>query len=178
MTRGFLGDRDRYLATYFTRFGDRVWCHGDWARVDANGQWFVTGRSDDTLKIAGKRVGPGEVEAAAISHPAVREAAAIGLADVVKGTRLVVVAVATEGADASAKLGAEVAAHIGSRLGASMRPAAVIWTSALPVTRSGKILRGLIRQVLAGEAPTNLTTLANPDALAALVDSARESPLT
>jgi len=168
MTRGFLGDSERYLETYFSRFGESVWCHGDWARVDADGEWFVTGRADDTLKIAGKRVGPGEVEAAAIEHAAVREAAAIGVPDPVTGDRLVLVAVPRHGFVPDAATGSEVAAHVAARLGSTMRPAAVIWVDALPVTRSGKILRGVIRRLLRGEAPGDLASVANPEALAAL----------
>jgi acetyl-CoA synthetase len=172
MTRGFLNDPERYIETYFARFGTSVWSHGDWAVVDDDGFWFLTGRSDDTLKIGGKRVGPGEVESVAVSHPAVREAAAIGLADAIKGTRLVLVAVAREGFDPTAELGREVAEHVGAHLGATMRPAAVAWVASLPVTRSGKILRGVIRRVLAGDDPGNLASVANPEAVEAVRDAA------
>lgn len=165
MTRGFLNDPQRYLETYFSRFGGGVWDHGDWARIDEDGQWFLTGRADDTLKIAGKRVGPGEVEAAAIAHPAVREAAAVGLPDPVKGTRLVLVAVARATIEASPELGRQVAEHVAGALGATLRPAAVVWVPALPVTRSGKILRGALRRVLAGEDPGPLVSAANPEVL-------------
>jgi acetyl-CoA synthetase len=168
MTRGFLGDPQRYLESYFAKFGESVWCHGDWARVDGDGQWFLTGRSDDTLKIAGKRVGPGEVESVAIEHPAVREAAAIGLPDPLKGDALVLVAVPRAGFEPGDALGRELAAHVAARLGSAMRPARVVWVDALPVTRSGKILRGVIRRVLRGEAPGDLASAANPEALAGL----------
>ncbi|HUK13877.1 MAG TPA: AMP-binding protein [Thermoanaerobaculaceae bacterium] len=168
MTRGFLGDPARYLDTYFARFGESIWSHGDWARVDEDGQWFLTGRADDTLKIAGKRVGPAEVEAAAVAHPAVREAAAVGLPDPVKGTRLVLVAVPRPGFTPGDALAEEVIAHIGAHLGPTMRPARVLWATALPVTRSGKILRALIRQVLVGETVGSSASLANPEALDAL----------
>ena len=174
MTRGFLGDRRRYLDTYFARFGERVWCHGDWALADADGAWFITGRADDTLKIAGKRVGPGEVEAAAISHPAVREAAAVGVPDDVKGTRLVLVAVPAPSYTPTERLTQEVSRHVEARLGPAMRPAQVVWAAALPVTRSGKILRGLIGRVLAGQAPGSTASVANPEALAALASRAGE----
>jgi acetyl-CoA synthetase len=168
MTRGFLGDRQRYLETYFAKFGESVWCHGDWALADADGAWFITGRADDTLKVAGKRVGPGEVEAAAISHPAVREAAAVGVPDEVKGTRLVLVVVPSADAAPSAELARQVALHLEARLGPALRPSRVVWTAALPVTRSGKIMRGLIGRVLAGEAPGSTASVANPEALDAL----------
>ncbi|MGV8041294.1 MAG: hypothetical protein AB2L07_14915 [Thermoanaerobaculaceae bacterium] len=165
MTRGFLGDRERYLETYFSRFGETIWSHGDWARVDEDGQWFLSGRADDTLKIAGKRVGPGEIEAAATSHPAVREAAAVGLPDPVTGTRLVLVAVARPGFAADEVLAADVAAFLGRHLGPTLRPSRVLFASALPQTRSGKVLRGAIRRVLVGEAAEGGLTIANPEAL-------------
>jgi acetyl-CoA synthetase len=176
MTRGFLGDRQRYLDTYFGRFGEGVWCHGDWALADADGAWFITGRADDTLKIAGKRVGPGEVEAAAISHPAVREAAAVGVPDAVRGTRLVLVAVPGPGTVPTEELAQDVARHLEAHLGPAMRPSQIVWTSALPVTRSGKIVRGLIGRVLAGQSPGSTATVANPEALQALASRAGAPP--
>ncbi len=178
MTRGFLGDEARYRETYFARFGESVWCHGDWALVDPDGYWFLHGRSDDTLKIAGKRVGPGEVEAAAMNHPAVREAAAVGLADPVKGTRLVLVAVAAPGHAPSDSLAREVAEKVGALLGGTMRPSVVLWVPALPVTRSGKILRGLIRRVLAGEEAGSTASVANPEALERLAELAPAGPFS
>ncbi len=168
MTRGFLNDPERYMETYFSRFGPAVWFHGDWAMVDERGFWYLTGRADDTLKIAGKRVGPGEVEAAAVSHPAVREAAAIGLSDEIKGTRLVLVVAPAPGAHPGPELAQEIAAHVEAHLGAAMRPAEVRWVTALPVTRSGKIVRGVIRRALAGEDPGDLASVANPEAVQAL----------
>src|SRR5450756_19599 len=90
MTRGFWGDRQRYLDTYWSRF-EGVWVHGDWAYVDPeDGLWYVLGRSDDTLKIAGKRLGPAEVESVLVHHPEVVESAAIGVPDEIKGMALVV----------------------------------------------------------------------------------------
>ncbi|RMG43536.1 MAG: AMP-dependent synthetase [Acidobacteria bacterium] len=168
MTRGFLNDPERYLKTYFERFGESVWFHGDWALCDEDGFWFLTGRADDTLKIAGKRIGPAEVEAAAVDHPAVREAAAVGLPDEIKGTRLELLAVPAPGVTPSDELGREVAAHIAEKMGPAMRPAAVRWVSALPVTRSGKIVRGVIRRVLMGQPPGDLSSVANPEAIDAL----------
>jgi acetyl-CoA synthetase len=167
MTRGFLDDPERYLEAYFGRFGESVWNHGDWAVVDSDGHWFLTGRSDDTLKIAGKRIGPGEVEAAAVAHPAVREAAAVGLPDAVKGTKLVLVVVAQRDHDPSDELAEAVRGHVAEALGATMRPAEVAWLDALPVTRSGKIVRGVLRRVLAGEEPGDLASVANPEAVEA-----------
>src|ERR671937_673169 len=91
MTRGFWGDRERYLETYWSRWPD-IWVHGDWALIDDEGFWFIQGRSDDTIKVAGKRFGPAEVESAAVSHPAVSEAAAIGVPHQLKGEAVIVFA--------------------------------------------------------------------------------------
>jgi acetyl-CoA synthetase len=168
MTRSFLGDDARYLDTYFARFGESVWSHGDWACVDADGMWFLSGRSDDTLKIAGKRVGPAEIEEAAIAHGGVREAAAVAVPDPVKGDQIVLVAVASGGAEPGAPLAREVADHVAARLGSTMRPARVIWVEALPVTRSGKILRGIIRRILCGQDAGSLASVANADAVEGL----------
>jgi acetyl-CoA synthetase len=168
MTRGFLGDRERYLETYFAQFGPTVWSHGDWAMVDEDGYWFLTGRADDTLKIAGKRVGPAEVETVANAHPAVRESAAVGLDDPVKGTRLVLVCVLRPGTAVTEQLPREVAQHVGAALGSTMRPAEVRFAAALPVTRSGKIVRGVIKRVLSGQDPGSLASVANPEAVDAL----------
>jgi len=168
MTRGFLGDPERYVDTYFSRFGKEIWFHGDWALVDRDGFWFLTGRADDTLKIAGKRIGPSEVEAAAVSHPSVTEAAAVGLPDPVKGTRLVLVAVPAAGAAAGTELATALVTHVGDQLGPAMRPTEVIWVEALPVTRSGKIVRRTIRKALLGEEIGSLASVANPEAVHAL----------
>ncbi|MDH3284218.1 MAG: AMP-binding protein [Acidobacteriota bacterium] len=163
MTRGFLNDSQRYLETYFAQFGDSVWAHGDWAIVDEDGFWFLTGRADDTLKIAGKRIGPGEVEAASIGHPAVREAAAVGLPDEIKGTRLVLLVVPQQGVDPTGELAEEVRVHVGRVMGPAMRPSEVRWVGALPVTRSGKIVRGVIKRVLMGQPAGDLASVANPE---------------
>ena len=168
MTRGFLGDAQRYLDTYFARFGESVWFHGDWARIDDAGFWYLSGRTDDTLKIDGRRIGPGEVEAAAVSHPAVREAAAIGIDDSLQGTKLVLVLVPKLGIRPSEALGRDVALHVADQLGSATRPAAVHWVEVLPATRAGRVLRGLIRRVLSGDDPGSLALVANPDAVEAL----------
>jgi acetyl-CoA synthetase len=103
MTNGIWHDPDRYLETYWSRFPD-VWVHGDYAEIDADGFWYIRGRSDDTLKVAGKRIGPAEVESAAVAHPLVREAAAIGVPDAKKGDVVVVFAIAVPGAEMDTRL--------------------------------------------------------------------------
>ncbi len=144
MTRGFWKDRDRYLSTYWSRFPE-VWVHGDWARVDGDGFWYILGRSDDTLKVAGKRVGPAEVESAAVAHSAVLEAAAIGVPHDLKGEAIVVFVVLRPGSAGSSDLAAAIKETISKDLGKPLRPEAVEFVDQLPKTRNGKVLRRLIR---------------------------------
>jgi acetyl-CoA synthetase len=149
MTRGFWKDRDRYTETYWSRVPN-VWVHGDWARVDDQGFWYIEGRSDDTLKIAGKRVGPAEVESAAVANASVGEAAAIGVPDELKGEAIVVFAVARPGVTIDAALERSVSDTIAEQLGKPLRPKAVRFIRQLPKTRNGKILRRLIRGAYLG----------------------------
>ena len=171
MANGFWNDPQRYLASYWSRFPG-VWVHGDWARVDGDGHWFIEGRSDDTLKIAGKRVGPAEYESALVSHPLVREAVAIGVPDPVKGETAVcfvtLAAVAAASAVDWAVCENALRAHVAARLGKALAPARVHLTAALPRTRNGKILRRLVRAAYLGEAPGDLTSLEDPAALDAI----------
>src|SRR5690606_36174032 len=142
-------DNERYLATYFRRFPG-VWYHGNWAKVDEDGHWFLFGRTDDTLKVAGKRVGPGEVEDVLISHPAVSEAAVIGVPDEIKGAALVCFVVLRTSAmagNAPAPSEAELTEHVACQLGRPLAPQRVFVVDALPKTRSGKIVRATIRRV-------------------------------
>jgi acetyl-CoA synthetase len=151
MTRGFWKDRERYIEAYWSRWPD-VWVHGDWARIDEGGFWYIEGRSDDTLKIAGKRVGPAEVESAAVAHPSVGEAAAIGVPDELKGEAIVVFAVAKRDVTIDAALERAVSDKIVEQLGKPLRPKAVRFVRQLPKTRNGKILRRLIRGAYLGKA--------------------------
>src|SRR5207245_6765121 len=144
------GRESRSLQTYWARFPN-VWVHGDWARIDDAGYWYIEGRSDDTLKVAGKRVGPAEVESAAVANPAVSEAAAIGVPDDLKGEAIVVFAVAKPGAVADADLERSVSDTIAEQLGKPLRPKAVRFIGTLPKTRNGKILRRLIRGAYLGK---------------------------
>ncbi len=171
LTRSFLGDDERYLATYFERFGPEVWYHGDWAYVDADGFWFLHGRSDDTVNIAGKRVGPAEVEAAVVEHPAASEAAAVGIPDELKGENVVVFVVLRPGVTESEVLRAELSDAVVAHLGKSLRPKAVRFVDALPKTRSAKIVRGTIRRRYLGEDVGDLASVENPEALDAIASS-------
>jgi acetyl-CoA synthetase len=168
MTRGFWNDNERYINTYWSRFPD-TWVHGDWAEIDADGAWYIRGRSDDTLKVAGKRIGPAEIESAAVAHGAIQEAAAIGIPHDVKGESLVVFAVLRPGCEASPALAEEVRQSISHQLGASMRPEAVHFVSDLPRTRNAKIMRRVIRSAYLGAEPGDLSALENPTAVEEIV---------
>jgi acetyl-CoA synthetase len=167
MTRGIWKDRERYLDTYWRRFPG-IWVHGDWASTDADGYWFLHGRSDDTLNIAGKRIGPAELESAAVGHPSVQEAAAVGMPHDVKGEVAWIFCVLTPGAVPSEELGGEVGAAVASELGKAFRPHRVVFVSALPKTRSAKIMRRAVRAKALGEDPGDVSSLENPAALEAI----------
>ena len=179
MTRGFWGgDDERYLDTYWRRMPG-LWVHGDWALLDDDGYWYLLGRSDDTLKIAGKRVGPAEVEAAAVAHPDVVEAAAIGIPDALKGEVIVVLVVPRPGVRADAAFEAQVSELVVRDLGKTCRPAAVVPVPDLPRTRSGKIMRRVARAAFIEADRGDLSALENAasvDAIAALAASRRPAP--
>ena len=164
MTKGFLNDRARYLETYFARFPD-VWYHGDWAHVDKDGEWFLHGRSDDTIKVAGKRIGPAEVEAAIVAHPDASEAAAIGVPDELKGEAIVVFVVVKPGRTETEALRDALSDAVSTSLGKTSKPKRVLFVDALPKTRSAKIVRGTIRRRYLGQPVGDLASVENPDAV-------------
>ncbi|WP_456411614.1 AMP-binding protein [Oceanithermus sp.] len=164
MTKGFWNDPERYERTYWSRFKD-VWIHGDWALVDEEGYWFILGRSDDTLKIAGKRVGPAELESAAIRHPAVQEAGAVGVPHEVKGEVPVLFVVLRPEFEGSEELAAEIAEKVAEVLGKPMKPAAVHFVSDLPKTRNAKVMRRLLKAAYLGESTGDTSALVNPEVL-------------
>jgi acetyl-CoA synthetase len=167
MTRGFWLDPDRYVETYWSRLPG-TWVHGDWAIVDDDGYWYIRGRSDDTLKVAGKRVGPAEVEAAATAHPSVVEAAAIGVPHAVKGETIVVVCTIRRGETDGEALRAAIVARVIEDLGKTLRPEAVVVVPALPKTRSGKIMRRVVRAAWLGLDPGDLSALDDPTTIEAI----------
>jgi acetyl-CoA synthetase len=164
MTRGFWRDPERYLDTYWRRFPG-VWTHGDWASVDEDGYWFLHGRSDDTLNIAGKRIGPAELESAAVAHPGVLEAAAVGIPHDVKGEVAWLFCIPAPGAEVGDELAAEVGALVAGELGKAFRPDRVVFVKALPKTRSAKIMRRAVRAKALGADLGDLSSLENPEAL-------------
>ena len=184
MARGFWQEKERYLDTYWRRFKD-IWVHGDFAMRDKDGHWFILGRSDDTLKVAGKRVGPAEVESLLVAHPQVTEAAVIGVPDEVKGTAMVAFVVTSDrlqetGEDSSAgsslvtrhsSLETELKALVSRDMGKPLAPSRIHFVSALPKTRNAKVMRRVIRSAYLGLDPGDLSALENPQS----IDEIREA---
>jgi len=165
MTNGFWQDPQRYLDTYWSRF-DNVWVHGDWAMRDNDGHWYLLGRSDDTLKIAGKRLGPAEVEAAAGQCEGVKESAAIGVPHSTKGETPVLFVVLLPGYEPSLQRGGAIADRVAEALGKPLRPQEVYFVPDLPRTRNAKIMRRVLRAAHLGQEPGDLSALENPAAVA------------
>jgi acetyl-CoA synthetase len=167
MTHSFWQEPERYESSYFDRFPE-TWVHGDWAIIDGEGFWTITGRSDDTLNVAGKRIGPAEMESILISHAQVLEAGAIGIPDDIKGEAPVCFVVLHPGVEATAALEAELLGLIGNRLGKAMRPKYLHYVKELPKTRNGKVMRRVIRAAYLGQDAGDLSSMDNLDALTAI----------
>jgi acetyl-CoA synthetase len=164
LTRGFWRDPERYLETYWSKIPG-LWVHGDFASIDDSGLWYIHGRSDDTIKIAGKRTGPAEVEAALLATGVIAEAAAVGVPDPIKGSAVVCVCVPARGMTPGPELVATLGKAVVAALGASFRPKDILWVSDLPKTRTQKIMRRLVRSVILDQPTGDLSGLANPDSL-------------
>ena len=161
MLRGIYGDEERYRETYWSKF-DGIYFPGDGARQDEDGYFWIMGRVDDVLNVAGHRIGTMEVESALVDHHAVAEAAVVGRADELKGQAIAAFVSLREGHDPSADLGDELKQHVTDEIGAIARPADIIFSADLPKTRSGKIMRRLLRDIAEGRALGDTTTLADP----------------
>lgn len=161
MLRGIYGDEQRYRETYWSKF-DGIYFPGDGARQDEDGYFWIMGRVDDVLNVAGHRIGTMEVESALVDHHAVAEAALVGRADELKGQAITAFVSLREGHDPSADLGNELKQHVTDEIGAIARPADIIFSADLPKTRSGKIMRRLLRDIAEGRALGDTTTLADP----------------
>ncbi len=149
MTRGFWKDPQRYIETYWAQWKD-VWVHGDFAAKDSDKLWYILGRSDDTIKVAGKRLGPAEVESILVEHESVIEAAAIGVPDVVKGSAVVVFAVLDKDAEATDELRTALRDKVAKAMGKPLAPKEILFISDLPKTRNGKVMRRMIRSAYLG----------------------------
>ncbi|SFS63075.1 AMP-binding protein [Marininema halotolerans] len=164
MTHGFWKDPERYKKAYWSRW-EGTWVHGDWVHAEEEGYWYITGRSDDTLKIAGKRLGPAEMESVLVDHPRVLEAATIGVPDPIKGEVAVCFAVLKPGDSGDEVLVKELMDMIGDHLGKALRPSKIHVVSELPKTRNGKILRRVIKSAYTGQEAGDLSALENPKAV-------------
>ncbi|MCI0637027.1 MAG: AMP-binding protein, partial [Actinobacteria bacterium] len=168
MLRTLWGDPERYKQSYFGEI-QGVYFTGDGARQDEDGYFWVMGRIDDVLNVAGHRLGTAEVESALVSHPAVAEAAVAGRPDEVKGTALVAFVTLKGGRSPSKELAAELVEHVSTQIGKFARPESIRFADALPKTRSGKIMRRLLREIAAGgEAKGDTTTIEDIGVLARL----------
>jgi len=161
MTRGFWHDPQRYLQTYWSRF-PKIWLHGDWAAIDEDGLWYVLGRSDDTIKVGGKRVGPAEIESILVEHPAVSEAAAIGVPDPLRGEAVICFCVLVSGEHGDEALAEALKEKVARSLGKPLKPEAIKFVSDLPKTRNAKIMRRVIRAGYLGQEMGDLSALENP----------------
>ena len=164
MTRGFWKDEQRYLDTYWSRW-ENVWVHGDFAAIDKDDLWYILGRSDDTIKIAGKRLGPAEVESILVRHESIVEAAAIGVPHEVKGSELVVFAVTAPGAEGSDALRRELHEMVVAEMGKPLAPKGILFVDDLPKTRNAKVMRRMIRASYLGLELGDTSSLVNPQAV-------------
>jgi acetyl-CoA synthetase len=164
MTRGFWKDPERYEAAYWSRWPN-TWVHGDFAAIDADGLWYILGRSDDTIKVAGKRLGPAEIESVLVSHPAVLEAAAIAAPDELKGNAVAAFCVLRPGHDPSDELRAELMDKVAAALGKPLRPREIRFVRDLPKTRNAKVMRRVIRAAYLGQPLGDTSSLENPQAV-------------
>ncbi len=162
MMLGIWGDRERYLQTYWQRFGPQTYFTGDGAKRDAEGYFWILGRVDDVINVAGHRIGTMEVESALVDHPAVAEAAVVGTPHEIKGTAIAAFVTLREGHTAHAAMVDELKEHVVKKIGAIARPEQILFTADLPKTRSGKIMRRLLRDIAEGKSLGDTTTLADP----------------
>jgi acetyl-CoA synthetase len=169
MLRGIYGDPERYRETYWARYGDRYFA-GDGCKIDDEGYFWLLGRVDDVMNVSGHRISTTEVESALVDHVAVAESAVCGATDPVTGQAIVAYVIVRGGIEATPELGEELRAHVAGKIGPTARPKLLIFTDELPKTRSGKIMRRLLRDVAEGRALGDTTTLADP----AVVDEIRK----
>ncbi|HEY2896145.1 MAG TPA: acetyl-coenzyme A synthetase, partial [Gemmatimonadaceae bacterium] len=172
MLRTIWGDDARYVETYFSKWPGRpdLYFPGDGAKRDDDGYFWILGRVDDVLNVAGHRIGTMEVESALVDHPAVAEAAVVGKVHELKGQALAAFVTLREGTKPTSELNAELREHVANKIGAIAKPDDIIFSADLPKTRSGKIMRRLLRDIAEGRTLGDTTTLADPAVVAALRD--------
>jgi acetyl-CoA synthetase len=170
MTKSLWSGDERYLEEYWSRWPD-LWNHGDWAQKDEDGLWFLHGRADDALNVAGRKVGPAEVEGALIDHPAVNQAAAVGVPDETTGTAVIAYVILEEGHEEGDELRTELREQVGKELGKPFRPREILFVDAFPKTQSGKIIRRAIEAAYTSEDLGDLSSMENPEALEAIEDA-------
>ena len=172
MTKSLWSGDERYLAEYWSTFTDPpMWDHGDWAQKDTDGLWFLHGRADDALNVAGRKVGPAEVEGAAMEHEDVNQVAAVGVPDDTTGTAVVTYVIPEPGATESDDLREEVREMVGEQLGKPFRPREVLFVDEFPKTQSGKVVRRAVQATYTDEDLGDLSSIENPEALARLEDA-------
>jgi acetyl-CoA synthetase len=167
MTRGFWGDDTRYHDAYWSRFED-VWVHGDFAAIDADGLWYILGRSDDTMNVAGKRIGPAEIEALLNAHEAVAESAAIGVPHDVKGSEIVAFVVLQPGHDETPSLRADLMQEVIEEMGKPLKPREILFVDALPKTRNAKVMRRVIQSAYLDQDLGDTSSLEDPSTVEAI----------
>jgi acetyl-CoA synthetase len=165
MLRTLYGDDQRYVSTYFDEFGPNTYVVGDAARRDADGYFWIIGRTDDVINVSGHRLSTAEVEAAIGAHPKVAEAAVVAEADALSGQAIVAFVTLNAGLSGDDTVAAEIRTDVGERIGKLARPKSIIWAEDLPKTRSGKIMRRLLRDLAEGRDPGDVTTLADASIL-------------
>ena len=170
MLRGIYGDPERFVQQYWSKWADGVYFTGDGAHIDAEGYYWLLGRVDDVLNVAGHRLGTMEVESALVDHPKVAEAAVVGRPHEIKGQAVAAFVTLKEGAAISEALAEELKEHVVRKIGAIARPDQILFAADLPKTRSGKIMRRLLRDIAEGKALGDTTTLADPNVVARLKD--------
>jgi acetyl-CoA synthetase len=174
MMRTIYGDHERYVRQYWGRWGESVYVTGDGAKRDEDGYFWLLGRVDDVLNVAGHRVGTMEVESALVDHPSVAEAAVVGKPHEIKGQAIAAFVTVKDGIKATTELAAELKQHVVTKIGGIARPDEILFSADLPKTRSGKIMRRLLRDIAEGKALGDTTTLADPAAVARLKASYEE----
>jgi acetyl-CoA synthetase len=175
MLRNLFKDRDRYKETYFSKFGETTYFVGDAARKDEDGCFWIVGRVDDVVNVSGHRLSTAEVESAIVSHPKVAEAAVIGQKDEDTGQSIAAFVILEGDLEGSEELEGEVREHVAKRIGKLARPKRIIWTADVPKTRSGKIMRRLLRDIAEGNELGDVTTLREPGVMKDLEEKFADS---